>query len=104
MGARVKRATVPVAELKKRLSYYLKRVHAGESILIADRDHVIARIERVRSSLSERGSDAEWLDRLETSGIIRRGAGKLSPAWLARRPEIGANLLAALLDERNGGR
>jgi antitoxin (DNA-binding transcriptional repressor) of toxin-antitoxin stability system len=40
---------VKIAELKIRLSlsYYLHRVQRGESILVADRDRVIARIERV---------------------------------------------------------
>ena len=96
--------TVKIAELKNRLSHYLKRVRQGESILIADRDHVIARIERVGSHTGERGTDAEWLDRLEKSGAIRRGTGKLSPKWLARRPVVSADVVATLLRERNEGR
>ena len=39
--------TVKIADLKNRLSYYLRRVRRGESILVCDRDQVIARIERV---------------------------------------------------------
>ena len=80
--------TVKIAELKNRLSYYLNRVRQGESILVAGRrvahrrarggDHVIARIERVGSHGSERGTDSEWLKRLEKDGVIRRGKGKLS--------------------------
>jgi antitoxin (DNA-binding transcriptional repressor) of toxin-antitoxin stability system len=38
---------VKIADLKNRLSYYFRRVRRGESILVADRDKVIARIERV---------------------------------------------------------
>ena len=37
---------VRIAELQNRLSYYLRRVRRGESILVCDRDRVIARIER----------------------------------------------------------
>jgi antitoxin (DNA-binding transcriptional repressor) of toxin-antitoxin stability system len=94
--------TVKIAELKNRLSYYLRRVQRGESILVCDRDRVIARIERV-SSETVPGSDAEWLDRLERRGVIRRGAGKLSPDWLARRPVVDADVVGALLRERDEG-
>jgi prevent-host-death family protein len=33
--------TVKIAELRNRLSYYLRRVQRGESILVCDRDRVI---------------------------------------------------------------
>jgi antitoxin (DNA-binding transcriptional repressor) of toxin-antitoxin stability system len=92
--------TVKIAELKNRLSYYLRRVQRGESLLVCVRDRVIARIERVGTEESVRGDDAEWLDRLESRGVIRRGTGKLSRAWIARRPAIRADIVAALLRER----
>jgi antitoxin (DNA-binding transcriptional repressor) of toxin-antitoxin stability system len=38
--------TVKITELKNRLSYYLGRVQQGESVLVCDRDRVIARIDR----------------------------------------------------------
>lgn len=95
--------TVKIAELKNRLSYYLRRVREGESILIADRDHVIARIERVAPGSGE-GTDAEWLDRLEKSGVVRRAAGTLSKQWVARRPHVRADVVGALLHERDESR
>ena len=36
---------VNVAELKNRLSHYLRIVRGGEPILVRDRDRVIARLE-----------------------------------------------------------
>lgn len=96
--------TVKIAELKNRLSYYLRRVRQGESILVSDRDRVIARIDRVSSDAGLPGSDAEWLDRLERRGAVRRGCGKLSPQWFARRPAVGVDVVAALLQEREEGR
>ena len=39
--------TIKITELKNRLSEYLRRVQRGESILVCDRDRVIARIEPV---------------------------------------------------------
>jgi len=92
--------TVKIAELRDRLSYYLRRVRRGESILVCDRDRAIARIDRVGTLAALPGSDAEWLDRLERRGIVRRGDGKLSRQWLARRPRLGADVVAALLRER----
>ena len=92
--------TVKIAELKNRLSYYLRRVQRGESILVCDRDRVIARIERVGADASS-GADTEWLDRLERRGIIRRGSGKPSREWLERKVPLGADVVAALLRERD---
>src|SRR2546428_10991075 len=65
--------TVKIAELKNRLSYYLRRVQRGESILVCDRDRVVARIERVSADTSVPESDAQWLDRLERRGAFCRG-------------------------------
>lgn len=96
--------TVKIAELKNRLSYYLRRVQRGESILVCDRDRVIARIERVAGQGPVPESDAAWLDRLERHGVIRRGAGKPMREWLARKPLVGVDVVAALLQEREEGR
>jgi len=95
---------VKIAELKNRLSYYLRRVQRGESILVCDRDRVIARIERVDTHAPGPESNGEWLDRLERRGVIRRGTGKLSRQWLASRPTVGVDVVAALLRERDEGR
>jgi antitoxin (DNA-binding transcriptional repressor) of toxin-antitoxin stability system len=95
---------VKIAELKNRLSYYLRRVQAGESILVCDRDRAIARIERVDAHGPVSDDSAEWLDRLERRGVLRRGTGKLSREWLARKPRVGADVVATLLRERREGR
>ena len=52
--------SVKIAELKNRLSYYLKRVQRGESILVCDRDRVIARIDRVGDHEPVPESDAAF--------------------------------------------
>jgi antitoxin (DNA-binding transcriptional repressor) of toxin-antitoxin stability system len=96
--------TVKIAELKNRLSHYLRRVQRGESILVCDRDRVIARIERAGTPAPAAGDDAEWLDRLERRGVVRRGTGTLSRKWLASRPRVKADVVAALLQEREEGR
>jgi len=96
--------TVKIAELKNRLSYYLRRVQQGESILVCDRERVIARIERVGADAAVPATEAEWLNRLERRGVIRRGTGKLSRKWLAARPDVSADVVAALLEEREDSR
>jgi antitoxin (DNA-binding transcriptional repressor) of toxin-antitoxin stability system len=95
--------SVRIAELKNRLSYYLRRVQRGESILVCDRDRVIARIERVGPPAGVTESDRDWLERLERRGVIRRGTGKLTPEWLANRPVVRADIVAAVLRERDEG-
>lgn len=97
-------AQANISELKNRLSYYLNRVRRGESVLVLDRDRVIARIEPAGRSTSEPTEDSRWLDDLERRGVVRRGSGKLPREWLARRPKLKADLVRALLDEREGGR
>lgn len=96
---------VNIAELKNRLSYYLRRVQRGESILVCDRDRVIARIERVGSGEPLPAGDAEWLERLERRGVIRRGVGPPpTEEWLAQRPRVEADVVAVLLRERDEAR
>ena len=95
---------VKIAELKNRLSHYLRRVQQGDSILVADRDRVIARIERVSSEGALPATDAEWLERLERRGVVRRGSGRLSRRWIAARPRVAADVVAAVLREREEGR
>lgn len=96
--------TVKIAELKNRLSHYLRRVQRGESILVCDRDRVIARIERAGVHAPVPDDHAEWLDRLERRGIVRRGTGTLSRQWLSRKPRVKADVVAALLRDRDEGR
>jgi prevent-host-death family protein len=95
---------VKITDLKKRLSHYLRRVQQGESILVAVRDRVVARIERVSADAGIPTSDSDWLDRLERRGIIRRGSGKLTRRWFAARPRVRADVVAAVISERREGR
>ena len=95
---------VNISELKNRLSHYLGRVRKGESILVLDRDRVIARIESAGHASSESTDDSRWLDELESRGVVRRGSGKLPKGWLARRLEMKADVVGALLAERDEGR
>lgn len=94
--------SVNISDLKNRLSHYLDRVRRGESVLIRDRDRVIARIDPAGSLTV--GDAEERLAELERRGTIRRGVGALGPAFLRRRPKLRVDVVAALLAEREDGR
>ena len=95
---------VKVSELKNRLSHYLRQVRGGATLLVCDRDHVIARIEPAGGASLTSDDDARWLTELERRGTIRRATTPLPRGWFARRPKIRANLVAALLADREDGR
>lgn len=94
--------SVNVAELKNRLSHYLRLVRRGEAILVRDREQVIARLEPAGDEGAS-GTDAERLAALERKGAIRRARGRIEPKLLARRPRVKADVVAALLKEREEG-
>lgn len=97
-------SVVKVSEFKNRLSYYLRQVRRGQSVLISDRDRVIARIEPAGDLTAGQNDDARWLDDLERRGVLRRGTGKLPKGWLHQRPKVTADVVGALLEERENGR
>lgn len=93
-----------VSKLKNSLSAYLRKVRAGQPVVIYDRDLPIARIERIETS----GRGADRLALLAAQGITRPAARPLSPrelrALLPRSLPRSARVLDALLDERAGDR
>jgi antitoxin (DNA-binding transcriptional repressor) of toxin-antitoxin stability system len=89
-----------ISELKDRLSHYLARVRRGESILVLDRDRVIARIEPAGGHGASPGEESDWLDALELRGAVRRSMQPLPRGWLGQRPKVKADMVRALLEER----
>src|SRR5690349_16604748 len=94
--------TVNIAELKDRLSHYLRLARAGETVLVKDRDRVVARLEPAGDAAGA-GDDASQLQSLEEQGILRRGKGGLKPSLFSARPHVKADLVQALLDDREQG-
>jgi antitoxin (DNA-binding transcriptional repressor) of toxin-antitoxin stability system len=94
--------TARIAELKNRLSYYLRFVRRGESVLVYDRDRAIARIDPVRALGAADGS--AWTAQLERDGVLRAPVARLPAGWLQRRPRTHGDVVAALLQERAAGR
>jgi prevent-host-death family protein len=72
-----------VAELKANLSRYLRRVKAGEEVLVTERGVAIARLLPVTAV--EHG--VEQLRDLERQGLVRLGTGRLpKDFWRLPRP------------------
>ena len=90
-----------ISQLKNSLSRYLRKVRAGASILVLDRDEPVARLERVEPG----GAAADRAARLERAGLLRRGGKPLDVAGLRRpAPRARKSVVEALLDDRRGGR
>jgi antitoxin (DNA-binding transcriptional repressor) of toxin-antitoxin stability system len=97
----VERATV--SKLKDHLSAYLRKVRAGATVVIYDRDLPIACIERIESS----GHGADRLALLRAQGVTRPAIRALSAKQLranSRKLPRSAHLSEALRDERDQGR
>lgn len=96
--------TATVSQAKNHLSELLARVKRGESVLILERDRPIARLEPVEWA-SRR--DEERLVELERRGVLRRPRrrpGRDFLATLPPAPKVAADVLGALLAERDEGR
>lgn len=96
-------AVATITELKNRLSAYIDRVRAGETVLVVDRGVPVARLE---PALTPEDDDGR-LARLARSGLVRLGTGTPSPEILEGklpRTRSGASIVDAVLEERRHGR
>ena len=83
---------VRIADLKARLSEYLRAVRAGESLAVLDRDTPVAQLIPVRESPALR---------------IRKpapGAPPLPRIKVPKRGPLNVDIVALLLEERQGHR
>lgn len=93
-----------MSKLKDNLSAYLRKVRAGHTVVIYDRNVPIACIERIESS--ERGADRLAL--LRAQGLTRPAKRALSVKRLrtivGKGIPRGARVGEALREERDAGR
>jgi antitoxin (DNA-binding transcriptional repressor) of toxin-antitoxin stability system len=95
--------TTSVSDLKNNLSAWLRKVRAGQSIVVMDRDVPIARIERIASG----AAGADRLTQLHASGLVRppdRALPVKQLHSLAARASTKPGLLADLLEQRSDDR
>jgi prevent-host-death family protein len=91
-----------VSELKARLSGYLKRVKAGEEVIVTERGKAIARVVPFTRS----GPSPAEFEEMVRAGIIRPPRRKLPPDFWDRPlvPDPEGLMLKYLLEEREEGR
>jgi prevent-host-death family protein len=85
--------TVAVRELKNRLSEYLRRVKAGERVVVTERGKAVAVISTVQNPV-DKGIEA-----MVREGAARWGGGK--PRGAKRPPKIkGPSVADAVIEDR----
>ncbi len=92
---------VSVGRLKARLSEYLRRARAGETVVITDRGRPVARLAGLEGDRALEGRAGELI----RSGLARGPAHPLEPGFLeAPRPaDPEGRSLVSVLEERAEG-
>jgi prevent-host-death family protein len=96
------RSTASIAEVKARLSEYVRRVKAGHEVVVTERGVPVARL----TGLEVAERRATRRDRLAKTGVVTAGKGRVrrmlhsAPAGQTG----GAEVLAALIADRDEGR
>ena len=96
------RTAASIADVKARLSEFVRRVKAGNEVVITERGIPVARL----TGLEVTERRATRRDRLARAGAVKPGKGRVRRG-LQTPPEgeaLGAAVLAALLAERGEGR
>lgn len=92
--------TVGVKTLKNKLSEYLRLVAAGETVLVTDRDRVVAQLTAPTAGAPATTADARWAE-LIRRGIVTPARDPNAP--LPKRDPIMTleELLAELREDRD---
>ena len=97
----MKDGRVSVGTLKAKLSEYLSRARAGESVVVTDRGRPVARLGPLQGEVALEGREAD----LARAGLIRRPAALLDLSSLAaeRPQDPEGRSLEMVLEERAEG-
>ena len=91
-----------ISQIKNHLSAYLRKVRAGEVVLIFDRNQPVARLE---GAVQGNARPEDKLARLERSGLLQRSTQPVPMELLRKSPtQSKHSVLEALLQERLEGR
>lgn len=97
--------SVGVKQLKARLSEYIRLVKTGETVLITDRDEVVAELRPARRQRPAGLSIEERLQALADAGeLTRPSLPKGDWAWKAKGLGLPPGTAARVLDEVRGDR
>jgi len=96
---------VGVKQLKSRLSEYLRIVRGGETILVTDRDEVVAELRPARRQTSPAHTLEATFDALAERGQVTRASlPKGRWTWKVAGLGLSPGSAAELLDEIRGDR
>jgi antitoxin (DNA-binding transcriptional repressor) of toxin-antitoxin stability system len=91
---------VGIKQLKARLSEYVRLAKAGETVLVTERDEVVAELRPARRQAPIGDRLDELLDALAASGEITRAAQPTADwTWRSRGLGLPSGGAQALLDE-----
>lgn len=91
---------VGIKQLKAKLSEYVRLAKAGETVLVTERDEVVAELRSAHRQVPVSGAFEDVLEALAASGEITRAAQpKGSWAWKSRGLGLPAGTARRLLDE-----
>jgi antitoxin (DNA-binding transcriptional repressor) of toxin-antitoxin stability system len=91
---------VGIKELKARLSEFVRLAKAGETVLVTERDEVVAELRPARHRERPVDGTQEVLDALADAGEVTRArAPKRGWAWKVRGAGLPAGAAGALLDQ-----
>lgn len=91
---------VPVSELKAKLSEHLRRVKAGETVLVTERGRTVAELRPP----PRRDEDETTLMALADAGLARLGPGVSDDFFdMSKGRDPSGAVLRALLEERAEG-
>jgi prevent-host-death family protein len=87
--------TVGIREFKAKLSSYVDRVKAGETVTITERGRPVGRIVPVRPALEDK------LQQLAEAGVLSWSGRKLEPKMPSIRPHGGKTVSELLIEDRD---
>ena len=92
--------SVGIKKLKAHLSEYVRRARAGETILVTERDEVVAELRPARPHVAAPTELEDALDTLAEVGELRRATlSKAGWTWKPRGLGLPEGSAAKLLDE-----
>ena len=91
---------VGIKQLKSRLSEYVRLARSGETILVSDRDEVVAELGPARHHRPEPDSVEAVLDRLAERNLLTRASrSKKGWTWKGVSLGLGADAARRILDD-----
>lgn len=96
---------VGIKQLKAHLSEYVRLAKAGETVLVTEREEVVAELRPARRQSPRAANEEDVLDALADSGEVQRASEsrrgwRWHPKGVGLRAEATARIIRALREDR----